>query len=173
MARAVVELAGCSREYGGVRAVAGLDLVVYEGELLSLLGPSGCGKTTTLNLIAGFVLPTVGRVRIDGQDVTDRPAHQRGLGMVFQSYALFPHMNVFENVAFGLRVKRVGRDDLGTRVTQAMRSERPSASAWSWVTKMVVMPTARWISRSSPRISSRSFLSSAASGSSSSSTRGS
>jgi spermidine/putrescine ABC transporter ATP-binding subunit len=120
MARAVVELAGCSREYGGVRAVAGLDLVVYEGELLSLLGPSGCGKTTTLNLIAGFVLPTAGRVRIDGQDVTDRPAHQRGLGMVFQSYALFPHLSVFENVAFGLRERRTARAEIERRVRAAL-----------------------------------------------------
>ena len=120
MARAVVELAGCSREYGDVRAVAGLDLVVYEGELLSLLGPSGCGKTTTLNLIAGFVLPTAGRVRIDGQDVTDRPAHQRGLGMVFQSYALFPHLSVFENVAFGLRERRTARAEIERRVRAAL-----------------------------------------------------
>jgi spermidine/putrescine ABC transporter ATP-binding subunit len=120
MARAVVELAGCSRDYGGVRAVAGLDLVVYEGELLSLLGPSGCGKTTTLNLIAGFVLPTAGRVRIDGQDVTDRPAHQRGLGMVFQSYALFPHLSVFENVAFGLRERRTPRAEIERRVRAAL-----------------------------------------------------
>src|SRR5258705_5611722 len=116
MARPVVELAGCSRDYGGVRAVAGLDLVVYEGELLSLLGPSGCGKTTTLNLIAGFALPTAGRVRIDGQDVTDRPAHQRGLGMVFQAYALFPHLSVFENVAFGLRERRTARAEIERRV---------------------------------------------------------
>ena len=120
MARAVVELAGCSREYGDVRAVAGLDLVVYEGELLSLLGPSGCGKTTTLNLIAGFVLPTAGRVRIDGQDVTDRPAHQRGLGMVFQAYALFPHLSVFENVAFGLRERRTARAEIERRVRAAL-----------------------------------------------------
>src|SRR6266478_4940326 len=120
MARPVVELAGCSREYGDVRAVAGLDLVVYEGELLSLLGPSGCGKTTTLNLIAGFVLPTAGRVRIDGQDVTDRPAHQRGLGMVFQSYALFPHLSVFENVAFGLRERRTARAEIERRVRAAL-----------------------------------------------------
>src|SRR3984893_4353005 len=120
MARAVVELAGCSREYGGVRAVAGLDLVVHEGELLSLLGPSGCGKTTTLNLIAGFVLPTAGRGRIDGQDVTDRPAHQRGLGMVFQSYALFPHLSVFENVAFGLRERRTARAEIERRVRAAL-----------------------------------------------------
>jgi len=129
MARPVVELAGCSRDYGGVRAVAGLDLVVYEGELLSLLGPSGCGKTTTLNLIAGFVLPTAGRVRIDGQDVTDRPAHLRGLGMVFQAYALFPHLSVFENVAFGLRERRTARAEIERRVRAALALVRLDARA--------------------------------------------
>jgi spermidine/putrescine ABC transporter ATP-binding subunit len=120
MARAVVELVGCTRDYGGIRAVADLDLAVYEGELLSLLGPSGCGKTTTLNLIAGFVPPTAGRVRIDGQDVTDRPAHQRGLGVVFQSYALFPHLSVWENVAFGLRERRTPRAEIERRVRAAL-----------------------------------------------------
>jgi spermidine/putrescine ABC transporter ATP-binding subunit len=120
MARAVVELVGCTRDYGGIRAVAGLDLVVYEGELLSLLGPSGCGKTTTLNLIAGFVPTTSGRIRIDGQDVTDRPAHQRRLGVVFQSYALFPHLSVFENVAFGLRERRTPRAEIERRVRASL-----------------------------------------------------
>jgi spermidine/putrescine ABC transporter ATP-binding subunit len=120
MARPVVELVGCTRDYGGIRAVAGLDLVVYEGELLSLLGPSGCGKTTTLNLIAGFVPPSTGRVRIDGQDVTDRPAHQRRLGVVFQSYALFPHLSVFENVAFGLRERRTPRAEIERRVRASL-----------------------------------------------------
>ena len=120
MARVVVELAGCSRDYGGVRAVAGLDLTVHEGELLSLLGPSGCGKTTTLNLIAGFVPPTSGRVLIDGLDVTGRPAHQRRLGVVFQSYALFPHLSVFENVAFGLRERRVPKGEIDRRVQTAL-----------------------------------------------------
>ena len=120
MARVVVELAGCSRDYGGVRAVAGLDLTVHEGELLSLLGPSGCGKTTTLNLIAGFVPPTSGRVLIDGLDVTGRPAHQRGLGVVFQSYALFPHLSVFENVAFGLRERRAPKGEIDRRVQTAL-----------------------------------------------------
>ena len=120
MARAVVELRGCTRDFAGVRAVDGLDLAVYEGELLSLLGPSGCGKTTTLNLIAGFVTPTAGRVLVDGQDVTDRPPHERGLGVVFQSYALFPHMSVFENVAFGLRERRVADAEIRRRVDEAL-----------------------------------------------------
>jgi spermidine/putrescine ABC transporter ATP-binding subunit len=129
MARVVVELRGCTRDFGGVRAVDALDLAVHEGEFLSVLGPSGCGKTTTLNLIAGFVEPTAGAVLIDGLDVTTRPAHQRGLGVVFQSYALFPHLSVFENVAFGLRERRVARAEIARRVQAALALVRLDARA--------------------------------------------
>jgi spermidine/putrescine transport system ATP-binding protein len=122
--KAVVELKGCTRVYGGVRAVDDLDLSVYEGEFLSLLGPSGCGKTTTLNLIAGFVEPTAGRIFVDGEDVTGRPAHLRGLGVVFQSYALFPHLSVWENVAFGLRERRVPGAEIARRVGDALELVR-------------------------------------------------
>ena len=124
MAAAVVELRAVTRTFGAVRAVDALDLTIHEGELLSLLGPSGCGKTTTLNLIAGFVLPTAGRIVIDGEDVTGRPPHLRGLGVVFQSYALFPHMTVFENVAFGLRERRVARAEIDRRVAGALELVR-------------------------------------------------
>lgn len=120
MARPVVELRGCTHDYGGLRAVDGIELAVYEGELLSLLGPSGCGKTTTLNLIAGFLDPTAGRIVIDGEDVTRRPPHERDLGMVFQSYALFPHMSVFDNVAFGLRERRVPAAEIAPRVRDVL-----------------------------------------------------
>ena len=124
MAKTVVELQGCTRDYTGVRAVDSLDLAVFEGEFLSLLGPSGCGKTTTLNLIAGFVEPTAGRILIDGEEVTGRPAHLRGLGVVFQSYALFPHLSVYENVAFGLRERRVPASEIGRRVGEALELVR-------------------------------------------------
>ena len=124
MAKAVVELRGCTRDYGDVRAVDALDLGVHEGEFLSLLGPSGCGKTTTLNLIAGFVEPTAGCILVDGEDVTGRPAHLRGLGVVFQSYALFPHLSVFENVAFGLRERRVPGGEVARRVGDALELVR-------------------------------------------------
>jgi spermidine/putrescine ABC transporter ATP-binding subunit len=124
MARPVVELQGCTKDYGGVRAVDALDLAIFEGEFLSLLGPSGCGKTTTLSLIAGFIEPTLGRILIDGEDVTGRPAHLRGLGVVFQSYALFPHLSVFENVAFGLRERRVPAAEIGRRVNDALELVR-------------------------------------------------
>jgi spermidine/putrescine ABC transporter ATP-binding subunit len=124
MANAVVELQGCRRDYGGVRAVDAMDLVIFEGEFLSLLGPSGCGKTTTLNLVAGFVEPTAGRILIDGEDVTGVPAHLRGLGVVFQSYALFPHLSVFENVAFGLRERRAPAAEIARRVGEVLELVR-------------------------------------------------
>ena len=124
MATTVVELRGCTRDYGGVRAVDALDLAILEGEFLSLLGPSGCGKTTTLNLVAGFVEPTAGRVFIDGEDVTGLPAHRRGLGVVFQSYALFPHLSVFENVAFGLRERGAPGAEISRRVGEALELVR-------------------------------------------------
>jgi ABC-type Fe3+/spermidine/putrescine transport system ATPase subunit len=118
--KAVVALEAVSRRYGAVRALDGIDLAVYEGELLSLLGPSGCGKTTTLNVIGGFVTPDAGRVLLDGADVTGLPAWRRGLGVVFQSYALFPHMSVADNVAFGLRERGVARAEIPARVAEAL-----------------------------------------------------
>jgi spermidine/putrescine ABC transporter ATP-binding subunit len=120
LTKTVVELRGCTRDFGAVRAVDALDLRVQEGEFLALLGPSGCGKTTTLNLIAGFVTPTAGRILIDGEDVTGRPPRLRGLGVVFQSYALFPHLSVRDNVAFGLKERRVPASEIERRVSEAL-----------------------------------------------------
>jgi ABC-type Fe3+/spermidine/putrescine transport system ATPase subunit len=97
-----------------------MDLEVASGEFISLLGPSGCGKTTVLRMIAGLVAPTSGAVLIDGRDVTPLPVHQRKLGLVFQSYALFPHLTVFDNVAFGLRRQGVRGDELRRRVSDAL-----------------------------------------------------
>jgi putative spermidine/putrescine transport system ATP-binding protein len=90
--------------YGEVVAVAALDLAIGRGELVALLGPSGCGKTTTMRAIAGLLQPVSGRIRLDGADITRLAANKREVGLVFQSYALFPHLTVFENVAFGLRL---------------------------------------------------------------------
>ena len=101
-------------------AVDGLDLEVAQGELVSLLGPSGCGKTTTMRAIAGLLQPRGGQIHLDGQDITHLPTHKRGLGMVFQSYALFPHLSAFENVAFGLRLRQTPAAELKTRVDEAL-----------------------------------------------------
>ena len=126
----VVRLQGVSKHFGALRALDDIDLTVEEGEFLALLGPSGCGKTTTLNVLAGFVAPDRGRVLIDGADITDQPPYQRGLGVVFQSYALFPHMTVADNVAFGLRERRVPRRDIAARVAEALSLVRlPGAGA--------------------------------------------
>jgi putative spermidine/putrescine transport system ATP-binding protein len=101
-----VEFRGVQRRFGSTTALAGLDLRIAPGELLALLGPSGCGKTTALRLLAGFDAPDAGQVVLDGVDVSARPAHKRDMGMVFQSYSLFPTMSALDNVAFGLRVRR-------------------------------------------------------------------
>ena len=106
---------------GGQEVIKGLDLAVEPGELVTLLGPSGCGKSTTLRLIAGFLFPDAGRVLIDGQQVTAVPPERRPTAMVFQNYALWPHMSVFDNVAFGLRVRRIPKPALQRRVGEVLR----------------------------------------------------
>jgi spermidine/putrescine transport system ATP-binding protein len=123
-ATAAIVLESVTKRFDEVVAVDDVSFEIHEGEFFSMLGPSGCGKTTTLRMIAGFEEPSAGRILLRGGDVTHVPPAKRHVNMVFQSYALFPHMSVFENVAFGLRVKRVGRDDLRTRVTQALKSVR-------------------------------------------------
>jgi iron(III) transport system ATP-binding protein len=106
--------------HGEVTAVDHVSLTINEGEFVTLLGPSGCGKTTTLRLISGFELPTAGRILLDGHDISLRPPNKRDMAMVFQSYALFPHMSVYDNVAYGLRVHHVPRAILRERVTNAL-----------------------------------------------------
>jgi putative spermidine/putrescine transport system ATP-binding protein len=104
----------------GAAAVAGVTLDVERGEFVSFLGPSGCGKTTTLRMIAGFERPTAGRIVIDGEDVTDRPPNKRNIGMVFQSYALFPNMTVAANIGYGLRIRHVDRKRIAGRVDELL-----------------------------------------------------
>jgi spermidine/putrescine transport system ATP-binding protein len=115
-----IVLAEVTKFFGDLKVVD-LDLSIEKGEFFSLLGPSGCGKTTTLRMIAGFEEPTTGRVLLAGRDVTNVPSAKRPVNMVFQAYALFPHMTVFENIAFGLRIRGVGRRELAERVADAMR----------------------------------------------------
>jgi spermidine/putrescine transport system ATP-binding protein len=111
-----VELRGVTKRFDQLAAVDNLDLQLAEGEFFTLLGPSGCGKTTTLRMIAGFERPTSGEVRIEGEDVAQLPPHKRPTNTVFQSYALFPHLSVKDNVAFGLKRKKVSKDEIRQRV---------------------------------------------------------
>jgi putative spermidine/putrescine transport system ATP-binding protein len=131
-----VRFQGVSKTYDGgtSAAVAGLNLDVAAGEFLTLLGPSGSGKTTTLMMLAGFETPSAGEILVEGEDISRKPAHKRGLGMVFQNYALFPHMTVAQNLAFPLQVRRMSRADISARVKRALEmvqlggyeSRRPS-----------------------------------------------
>ena len=113
-------LEGVSKYYGAFGALIDMDLSVDRGELISLLGPSGCGKTTTLQALAGFVPVTRGRITLDGRDITHIPANQRGLGIVFQSYALFPHMTVAQNVSFGLEMRKVPKAQRDSQVADML-----------------------------------------------------
>jgi spermidine/putrescine transport system ATP-binding protein len=119
--RSAIGVVDVSKRFGGVSAVEDVSLEIGDGEFFSLLGPSGCGKTTTLRMIAGFERPDAGRIVLQGDDVTDVPANRRPVNMVFQQYALFPHMSVYDNVAFGLKVKRVPRAEHGERVREMLR----------------------------------------------------
>src|ERR687896_90695 len=115
-----VRLQGVSKRFGNLTAVREMDLDIPRGEFFTMLGPSGCGKTTTLRMIAGFEEPTEGSVLLDGEDVTGQPAFRRPTNTVFQSYALFPHLSVERNVAFGLERKRVSKDEVRTRVAEEL-----------------------------------------------------
>jgi putative spermidine/putrescine transport system ATP-binding protein len=110
-----------SRQFGAHDAVADMSLSIPPGELVVLLGPSGCGKTTTLRMIAGFLQPTAGDIRLDGRSILPLPAHRREMGIVFQSYALFPHLSVARNVAFGLEMRRLSKTDVATQTAEMLR----------------------------------------------------
>jgi len=113
-----IELVGLNKTFGGILAVKNLSCAIEDGEFVVLVGPSGCGKTTTLRMIAGFEDPTAGEIRIDGRVVNDLEPRDRGLGMVFQTHALFPHKTVEENIEFGLRMKRMPAAERAQRVRQ-------------------------------------------------------
>ena len=128
MAGGSIELSGLTKRFSEM-AVDNIDLTVASGEFFSLLGPSGCGKTTTLRLIAGFEQPTSGRILLDGVDVSDVPPHRRNVNTVFQSYALFPFLDVRDNVAFGLRNRKVAKAELTRRVDEALELVRMTSFA--------------------------------------------
>jgi putative spermidine/putrescine transport system ATP-binding protein len=115
-----VELIGIAKRFGATEVLRGVSLSVPRGELLCLLGPSGCGKTTLLRILAGLIMPDEGRVLIRGADVTRTPPYERRIGLVFQNYALFPHMTVRDNVAFGLEARRVREPEVSERITRAL-----------------------------------------------------
>jgi spermidine/putrescine transport system ATP-binding protein len=126
-----VELVNLSKAYGSFRAVDNVSLQIKEGEFFSILGPSGCGKTTTLRLIAGFETPTSGEIYLQGQPISGVPAFQRPINTVFQNYALFPHMTVAQNVAFGLEMQRLPRKEIEHRVREALEMVRMADRAHS------------------------------------------
>ncbi|WP_371344985.1 ABC transporter ATP-binding protein [Ancylobacter sp. IITR112] len=119
-APAAVELVRVRKEFGSAVGVADVSLTIGQGEFLTLLGPSGCGKSTLLGMIAGFLTPTAGKIVVDGVDITEVEPYRRDIGMVFQSYALFPHMNVFDNIAFGLRMRKLPKAEIANEVRRAI-----------------------------------------------------
>jgi putative spermidine/putrescine transport system ATP-binding protein len=124
-----LRIEGLTKTYGAAVAVQDVNLDVRQGEMLVLLGPSGCGKTTTLRLVAGFVEATQGRILLDGQDYAALPPYRREMGMVFQSYALFPHMSVAQNIAFGLRMRRQTKAEIAARVEETLAMVKLTALA--------------------------------------------
>jgi putative spermidine/putrescine transport system ATP-binding protein len=129
MTAAALALDNLSKQFGAHTAVDAVTLDVQRGELIVLLGPSGCGKTTTLRMIAGFVPPSAGDIRLDGASITALPPHRREMGIVFQSYALFPHLTVARNVAFGLEMRRMATGVVQTRVAEMLRLVKLEAFA--------------------------------------------
>jgi putative spermidine/putrescine transport system ATP-binding protein len=117
---AFLELAQISKYFGAAAAVEHITLSINQGEFLTLLGPSGCGKTTILRMIAGFEVPSAGNILLDGEDITNRPASKRPMGMVFQSYALFPHLTAAQNIAFGMEIKRLPKDAIQRRCAELL-----------------------------------------------------
>lgn len=119
--KVIVEIKNVNKIYGGTnQVVKDLNLSVYEGEFLTLLGSSGCGKTTTLRMIAGFEEPTSGSITVEGEDIHEKEPYERNVNTVFQSYALFPHMTIFDNVAYGLKMKKVSKDEIKKQVTKML-----------------------------------------------------
>lgn len=116
-----IDLVNISKSYGEALVLDNINLYIRQNEFLTLLGPSGCGKTTTLRIIGGFEKPSQGRVIFEGEDITTKPPYLRQINTVFQKYALFPHLNVFDNIAFGLKIKKVSKDEIQKKVAEMLR----------------------------------------------------
>jgi spermidine/putrescine transport system ATP-binding protein len=136
MSKHLIELTNISKDYEGDAALRNIDLYIRDGEFLTLLGPSGCGKTTMLRIIAGFVLPSSGRVLMDGEDLSGVPPYKRRVNTVFQKYALFPHLNVFDNIAFGLKIKKLPHDEIDRRVNSMLDLVNLKGYGKRWVEQL-------------------------------------
>ncbi len=132
----LIELFDVSKDYEGDAALKHINLYVKDGEFLTLLGPSGCGKTTMLRIIAGFVMPSSGKVLLDGVDVAQIPPYKRRVNTVFQKYALFPHLNVFDNVAFGLKIKKLNKVEIEKRVTAMLELVNLKGYEKRWIEQL-------------------------------------
>ena len=116
----IIELKGIKKGFDGETVVENIDLTVKRGEFVTILGPSGCGKTTTLRMIAGFEIPDEGEILLDGKDISSLPPYMRSVNTVFQRYALFPHLNVYDNIAFGLKLKKMDKDEIVAKVKHVL-----------------------------------------------------
>ena len=131
-ADAIIQFKDVSKLFGSVHAVDHVSLDILRGDFFSLLGPSGCGKTTLLRMLAGFEQPTEGEIFIDGKSVAGIPANHRPTNMVFQSYAIFPHLNVEENVGYGLRNQKLSKDESRSRTAAALELVKLGGYGWHW-----------------------------------------
>ena len=136
MGKRLIELVDVSKDYEGDLALEHVNLYINDGEFLTLLGPSGCGKTTTLRLIAGFIMPSSGHIYMNGTDIAQVPPYKREINTVFQKYALFPHLNVFDNIAFGLRIKKTPKDVIEGKVHEMLKLVNLEGYGKRWVDQL-------------------------------------
>ena len=136
MGKRLIELRDVSKEYDGDLALDHVNLYINDGEFLTLLGPSGCGKTTMLRLIAGFIMPTTGQILMNGTDIAKVPPYKREINTVFQKYALFPHLNVFDNIAFGLRIKKTPKDQIEKKVEATLKLVNLEGYGKRWIDQL-------------------------------------
>ena len=136
MSKHLIDLKGLRKEYDGVDVLKNIDLYIRDGEFLTLLGPSGCGKTTMLRLIAGFALPSSGQVIMDGKDMSRVPPYKRRVNTVFQKYALFPHLNVYDNIAFGLKIQKLPKAEIQQRVEEMLELVNLKGYEKRWIEQL-------------------------------------